>query len=169
MSKPQNALDGYLKDMMSALKSGAPHSALALAVSIPDICGSIEYPDKNIGERYVSWCDEWAAGLLVMSSADCYALRCAYLHSGKDEFAGPSAKPANFARIEFTLGTVGGGYVSTADPITQDGPKGRVRTPLEDFCRALVSGAIAWRLARSGDPRIVAAIADLMWMRPAGP
>jgi hypothetical protein len=103
-----------------------------------------------------------------MSSADCYALRCAYLHNGKDEFAGPSAKQANFARIEFTLGLNLGGYRSIADPIISEGPKGRVRTPLEDFCRALVSGAIAWRLARAGDTRIVAAIADLMWIRPAG-
>jgi hypothetical protein len=55
-----------------------------------------------------------------------------------------------------------------ADPIIKERAKGRVRTLLEDFCRALVSGAIAWRLARAGDPRIVAAIADLMWIRQAG-
>jgi hypothetical protein len=161
-----SALKVYLSDMLRALECGAPHSALAMALSIPDICGSIQYPDSKVGERYVLWAEEWA-GMLTMSATDCYAMRCAYLHNGSEVFSGASAKAANFARIEFTLGQTGGGWVSNADPITEDGPKGRIRTPLEDFCKAMVSAAIAWRIRSKNDARIVAAVDRLMQIGPA--
>jgi hypothetical protein len=164
MSSPPErsaALDVYLSDMLRAIKCGAPHSALALALSIPDICGSIQYPNSKVGERYVRWAEEWA-GMLTMSATDCYAMRCAYLHNGSEVFSGTSAMAANFARIEFTVGQAGGGWSSKADPIIEDGPKGKIRTPLEDFCKAMVNAAIAWRIYSKDDARIVAAVDRLM-------
>lgn len=42
-----------VKDVKLALKGGAYQSALALALTLPDICGQIEYPnEKSVGERY---------------------------------------------------------------------------------------------------------------------
>jgi hypothetical protein len=72
MSSPPErsaALEVYLTDMLRALECGAPHSALALALSIPDICGSIQYPDSKVGKRYICWAEEWAE-MLTMSAAD---------------------------------------------------------------------------------------------------
>jgi hypothetical protein len=160
-------LDAYLTDMLRAVEAGAHHSALALALALPDICGSIEYPaEPKVGVRYRSWCDTWGA-MLSVSGADCYALRCAYLHSGHDEFSGTSAYLAPFERIEFTLGQVGGGWVSRALPPAAPGAKQTARIPLETFCRDMATSADAWRRTRESDARVVQAIAGLMWMRRA--
>jgi hypothetical protein len=162
------ALDLYLRDMMRSLECGAPYSALAMALSIPDICGSIQYPNSNVGERYICWVAEWGQ-LLTMSAEDCYAIRCAYLHNGSGVFSQSSAKAANFARVEFTVGQTVGGWASKADPISQDVPKGKIRTPIEDFCKAMVNAAMAWRIHSKHDSRILAAVDGLMQIEPAEP
>jgi hypothetical protein len=68
------------------------YAGLALALTLPDICGQIERPaETNIGTRYSEWfnsfmpanyvkASKWTGPL--MSGVDCYALRCAYLHAG---------------------------------------------------------------------------------------
>ena len=39
------------------------HAALALALTVPDICGQIEYPEwagpGHTGKRYPKWFDTW--------------------------------------------------------------------------------------------------------------
>ena len=166
---PSDPLSCYLRDILAAEKGGSPFSALALTLALPDICGSIEYPElrgpNQVGERYRKWCDEWAK-MVTVSGADCYASRCAYLHNGTDEFNGRSARLATFNRIEFTFGQAGGGWVSNALP---SGGGQMVRTPHETFCRDMVGSAEGWRRLRADDPRVTEAIAGLMRMQPAEP
>jgi hypothetical protein len=51
-----NSLSHYLRDILSAMNGASPFSAIALTLTLPDICGSIEYPEMNrpdqVGERY---------------------------------------------------------------------------------------------------------------------
>jgi hypothetical protein len=166
---PENPLSHYLRDILRALEGGSAFSALALTLALPDICGSIEYPEMNrpgqVGERYRRWCNEWAQ-MLTVCGADCYALQCAYLHSGSDEFSGPAARRATFNRIEFTFGQVEGGWVANA---IRAGAGQMARIPHETFCRDMAGSAEGWRRARSEDPRVIEAIAGLMRIRPAGP
>lgn len=167
MNRPPTTLDLYLTDMLRSLCAGAQHSALALALTLPDICGSIEYPNEGkVGVRYRNWCDTWGR-MLAVSGADCYALRCAYLHSGSEEFSGPSAVAALFERIQFTIGQVEGVWKSQALPPAALSAKQTARIPIETFCRDMAASADAWRRAHENDARVVEAIAGLMWMRPA--
>lgn len=165
---PNDPLSVYLRDLSHALQAGSPFSALALALALPDICGNIEYPQMHapnqVGDRYRRWCNEWAQ-MLTVSGADCYALRCAYLHNGSDEFSGPAARRATFNRIQFTVGQVGGGWAANAIPF---GAGLLARIPHETFCRDMVGSAEGWRRQRAQDPRITQAIAGLMPLRPAG-
>ena len=49
-----------INDVKSALKAGAYQSALALALTLPDICSQIEYPAENmVGICYPQWCDKY--------------------------------------------------------------------------------------------------------------
>ncbi|MDB1956853.1 hypothetical protein PMY38_11265 [Clostridium tertium] len=82
--------------------------ALSLALTLPDICGQIEYPDyifnngnRNVGKQYKSWFDEWVNKYFADSSGltddfkqaknpyftgkMCYELRCSFLHSGNSD------------------------------------------------------------------------------------
>ena len=103
-----------IADIRKALENNCLCSALGLALTLPDICGQIEYPDfkKEKGEkkslsqiRYETWCNNYLFNqgflpdLKVDYSKDsndwerircitgdmCYKLRCSYLHSGNTE------------------------------------------------------------------------------------
>lgn len=67
--------------------------ALALALTLPDICGQVECPNESrVGVRYVNWFSKFVKPLYFPSGPSapqnqfdgesCYVLRCAFLHSG---------------------------------------------------------------------------------------
>lgn len=84
-----------INDIENALKNNCLRVALGMALTIPDICGQVEFPKLNVGERYSKWCDKYLknqgfittgnSGDKVISGDICYKLRCAYLHSGNLE------------------------------------------------------------------------------------
>jgi hypothetical protein len=166
----ESPLHRYLADIHYALKASAFYSALALSVAIPDMCGGIEYPgEKSVSKRYRDWFDQWCAMLQsYLDAADCYAIRCSYLHEGIDEFGGPSAIAARLARIEFTVGMTDGGWsLSYATSAHGSEAKGAVRIPVEDFCRDMTTSADAWCRSRADNPHVIAALSRLIEFRPA--
>lgn len=91
-------------------------AALALALTLPDICGKAEYPKKKSRERYIDWYQEnigdyekgvsesdtpELADLPYMSGELLYQLRCSFLHSGDtdidvDKISEPQNKLTRF-------------------------------------------------------------------------
>lgn len=89
-----------IKDIRNAIDNGCFLSALALALTLPDVCGKVEFP-KEEGKKYhskkayIDWFNKYVftyyqgssehvneyAGTQFEGNA-CYSLRCAYLHSG---------------------------------------------------------------------------------------
>lgn len=93
------SITGRIVDIRKAFNAEAYLSAISLALTIPDVCGSRLHPDMYVHERYVAWFDKYIAqayldeatlvvdGELVdpryyFDGEDCYQLRCAYLHQG---------------------------------------------------------------------------------------
>ena len=80
----------YVNDIRNALSSKCYYSALALALTIPDVCGVAAYPGKNVSERYIKWYDKYAStyynrndqGNPYLSGEMVYNLRNTYLHQG---------------------------------------------------------------------------------------
>jgi hypothetical protein len=166
----ESPLHRYLADIHHAMNAGAFYSALALSVAIPDICGGIEYPDeKKVAKRYQDWFDQCCYMLQsYLTAADCYAIRCSYLHQGIDEFGGSSASAARLTHIDFTVGKAAGGWSLSFLPSEQGlRAKGAVRIPVEDFCRDMTTSANTWWKSRSSDPRVTSALARLIEFRPA--
>jgi hypothetical protein len=71
-------------------------SALAMSLTLPDICARIEGLQGKSEARYIQWFDRNLLDVnsadlpglgrtVFLSGGDCYALRCAYLHEGTDE------------------------------------------------------------------------------------
>ncbi len=90
-----------IADIEKALEANAYRSALALTLTLPDICGKLEYPNENNGGRYRKWIDKYYTPyhhpdyrndsgnaklhpdyMPRLDGEMCYKLRCAYLHSG---------------------------------------------------------------------------------------
>ncbi len=77
--------------------AGNYYAALATTLNFPDICGWIVDPTVVSKARYIAWFDRYVAHHYVhcigpdhertvfLSGTDCYALRCAFLHEGREE------------------------------------------------------------------------------------
>lgn len=87
-----------VREVEHAVESGLYQSALALALTLPDICGEVESPKSGDGERYRTWFDNHVSPKYmtktipaedpdkrILTGSVCYKLRCAYLHSGNDD------------------------------------------------------------------------------------
>lgn len=92
-----------IAEIRKALESGYFRCALGMALTLPDICGQVEYPkEKSVGARYKQWCDNYLynQGFFTNTSDEeelktgkqkyidsnlCYKLRCAVLHSGNTD------------------------------------------------------------------------------------
>ena len=58
-------------------------AAVALSLTMPDVCGGMEQPQHKSEKRYTAWWDKYMLEQYpVLSGADAFALRCAYLHEG---------------------------------------------------------------------------------------
>ena len=82
-----------VQDIDIALESGAYLSAMSLALTLPDICSSVAFPnEKSNKERYIKWYDENIGYLEkgpdnennapYLSGEVVYQLRCSFLHQG---------------------------------------------------------------------------------------
>jgi len=84
-----------VEEIRKALKNECYLSALALTLTLPDICSKIEYGPTSNRQHYIKWFDKhvghyYAQGefkkevyeKLTFDGKACYALRCSYLHAG---------------------------------------------------------------------------------------
>lgn len=84
-----------LKEIEKALKEEMYYSALALTLTLPDICGKAEYGDIQNGERYKNWINNYAIKIFEnpeelsyleeFTAENCWELRNSILHSGNKE------------------------------------------------------------------------------------
>ncbi len=82
----------YVNDIKKALSNGCCFSALSLALTLPDICGMAEFPNKQVAERYIGWYDKYISDYMkkeepasqnpYLSGEMVYNLRNTYLHQG---------------------------------------------------------------------------------------
>ena len=86
-------MEKIIKDIEEALAAKSWYSALALAISLPDICAYIETGSCTSQTRYKKWFEDNLPNYKdLLSGADCYALRCAYLHQGHEDTRSQKAK-----------------------------------------------------------------------------
>ena len=84
----------YVDDIRCSLKNKCYFSALSLALTLPDICGMAEFPNKQVGERYIEWYDKYLGDYMAygkdgfggnnpwLSGEIVYNLRNTFLHQG---------------------------------------------------------------------------------------
>lgn len=132
-------------------------SALALALTIPDICGGIAFPDivkryrdgrvildrqknpsRDVGGQYIRWFDEYAGDFFKVSPNDsepyicgerCWQLRCEYLHQNKGFLNDEKEDP-----IRFHLGINCGMSICQLDKSSVENGQTDIRIDIEQFC-----------------------------------
>lgn len=101
---------GYFEEKIAsvrlALKNELYEPALALALSLPDICGSIEYPNDSVTDRYIKWSNQYismcknSGAKDEFSGAALYQLRCKFLHNGHSNIYKDEGK--TYTRVHFS-------------------------------------------------------------------
>ena len=125
-----------------ALRDGNWYSALALALTLPDICGRLESPSQRSQARYEAWWNSWVEPAYATSSGgllgggDAYALRCAVLHEGRDDILAQKAREA-IERFIFVA------------PTSDDDPdynlvNGVLVLRVDVFCLSVCAGVDEW-------------------------
>jgi hypothetical protein len=149
----------------AAVGSGNWYAALALALTIPDICGRLETPAMGSQARYVGWYDRYLLRKYqhpvgpsrtlhtFLCGADCYALRCAYLHQG--EF-GIEDQRAQQALLNFHFTPPQPGMF-----IHNNQMDNVLQLQVDVFCEDVCVGAARWLEAVSADADIQARLARL--------
>lgn len=93
-----------IKEIRLALEAGLYNCALTVSLTLPDICGKVEFPKMRNGEIYKAWFRNYVEPLFINSglvlpsneitqytwinAEECYALRCAFLHAGNYDTKG---------------------------------------------------------------------------------
>ena len=137
-------------------------SALALALTLPDICGGIAFPEivkhyrdgrvmldrqknppRDVGTQYIRWFDEYAGDYFKLSQSGekpyicgerCWQLRCEYLHQNKGFLNDEN-------NIRFHLGLNCGMSVCQLDSMNIQENGNDIHIDIEQFCLRMCKAA----------------------------
>ncbi|WP_241331235.1 hypothetical protein [Burkholderia cenocepacia] len=143
------------------------YSALAIALTLPDLCAKLETPNEGSRVRYVRWYGEWVeakytfhAGLertrhVFLTGLDCYALRCSYLHEGGGDIQNQRAREA-LERFHFISPPRHG------RPIHCNQFGGILQLQVDKFAIDIADSVDAWALNVSGNADVQERITSLL-------
>ncbi|KAA5532638.1 hypothetical protein F0919_17810 [Taibaiella lutea] len=129
------------------------YSALALALTMPDICGKMEFPKLGSEARSKNWFDKYMRKnyeceimekhVVFMTAGDCYALRCSFLHEAKDDIEHQRASDT-LKRFQFT--TLGIHRIKTDEILNLN---------VSNFCLEICAAVDEWIDGVSSDNEIM--------------
>ncbi|MDK2757772.1 MAG: hypothetical protein KYX66_13675 [Blastomonas fulva] len=147
----------FVEAVESALVGESWLSALSLSLTLPDICGRLQSPQRRSQERYVAWWNVYIAPRytskipgyphVFVSGRDAYALRCAYLHQGQDDIAEQRAREA-LARFNFRQPVPRGPGLH----LIQVGDQ--MNLQVDRFCSDICAGVRRWMDDHGADERV---------------
>lgn len=117
------------------------YAAIFIALTMPDVCGKLEQPEKESKERYIEWYNRYLLKINTMvlsneehvflTGRDCYALRCSILHEGSEDISRQRAREV-LSKIYIT--TLGSHRIKTDDVLSLN-----VSVFCEEMCQAVES------------------------------
>jgi hypothetical protein len=149
-----------------ALQQENWYAALTLALTLPDICSNLEEPSHRSRQRYTRWFDThvgpkysfdrgWDRGVhVILSGNDCYALRCAMLHSGTDDTTEHAAREA----VDLFQ------FLAPLGPLIHGNSHGRtLQLQVDVFCLDICEAADQWLVEVAvGNSEIMGRVGRLM-------
>ncbi len=157
----------FTNSIRMSLKNKNWYGALVMALTLPDVCGKLEYPhEQSSKKRYIDWFRKWLQPeytprvgtnqeeRVFLSGEDCYALRCSYLHEGHANIDDKKARNS-LDSFHFTK-PVPGLYVhnNKIDNVLQ--------LQVDVFCEDIVNAVDEWRDSRRGNEETEERIGKLL-------
>ena len=152
-------MEQILNEIQMALSARLYFVALAMTLTLPDICSGLESPDgETSGPRYKAWyTTNLSAQFPWLTDVDCYSLRCGVVHQGR--FGNPRMQ---YGRVIFTLPDGRGNTFTNC--ILNDA----YTTDAVGFCRAMVDAVRRWFAAAQTNPIVQGNLPRLVQIRPQG-
>jgi hypothetical protein len=166
-------MDELLEALERSTSSENWYGALFVALSLPDICGKIDYPKDGSKKRYAAWFEKYILprytyrlGLeqgerVFLTGNDCYALRCAFLHEGSDDTSRQRAREAvdKFHFIVAPKGlTIHCNMINTG-----------LKLQVDIFCKDIADGVRKWVEEIVSDKQKVQSIQTLLRIQMPDP
>jgi len=140
-----------LDSLTRALANKNWYAALFMALTLPDICGKIQYPEVSSSEtRYVQWFEKYLGNKytrevgpsrekdVFLSGEDCYALRCSLLHEGIDVISHQRCKKVLDSFLFVASGGIHCNYFSFANGHTF------LQLSVKKFCEDVCASVQTW-------------------------
>jgi hypothetical protein len=173
-------ITSILHEIEKALDAKLYYLAIAVALSVPDICACLEFDPENPKranmDTYSAWCEANKAGKFTnLTGEDIYRLRCGVLHFGHFQhpkvrfnrvmFIGPeSAIKQHDIVVTVEPGVSFGGI--SAEELRLSGKILMLDVAL--FCKAIMDSARQWAVAKIDDVNVKKNLPNLVRYRPNG-
>lgn len=148
------------------------YGALALSLTLPDICarlinpgsrdrhGYIKWVTENLQPKYTSRVGADRTEVVFLSGKDCYALRCAMLHQGLDDVSSHNVREA----VDHFLF-----YEPTPGLSIHRNQEGRaLQLDVAEFCSDMCNAVDGWVSKARHDQSIAPRLANLMSIKRWG-
>lgn len=158
----------YLDSIKLSLKTSNYFGAIAMALTLPDICASVDDKyNKTSGQKYCIWFNKYLADTykqilhhekdnVIFGAPECYAARCSFLHQGTNiikhqtktlQYADKPAISVNF----MSIGSVK--YMRNGDILTID---------VNFFCENMINAVEKWMIDIKDDKGKCAKISAML-------
>jgi hypothetical protein len=173
-------LAAILHEIEKALDAKLYYLAIAVALSIPDICACLECdPDKIWAneKKYVAWCDVNLTSRFVnLTGVDLYRIRGGVIHQGdfvghpksrfdRIMFIGPESRIKAHDVIVTVKPEVTFGGIS-AEELRFSGDL--LQPDVVTFCNIVMDAARSWAISKAADPNVQQNMPNLVRYRPNG-
>ncbi|MCR5708122.1 MAG: hypothetical protein K6G82_07595 [Ruminococcus sp.] len=176
----------FLKEIEIALNSGLYTLAIVGALSLPDICATLEMenPDRRdgVGERYKEWYRNYAEKNCFLPAEACYLYRCSMVHKHNSKnnfsvnaltFLGSDSLPIN--KIAFFLPSNDGPkFINSTFKLNFDNPltgerveDSAILIEIDEFINGMIKSVNEWLEIIKEDENFKKNINDLIQPRPS--
>lgn len=159
-------MERFIQAIEKSIESENWYSALTLALTLPDICGRLNNPDSGSQKRFEGWFNKYmlnhyespfhGEGFTFLSGSDCYALRCAFLHEGRDDVTRQRAREVV---SKFSFSTTGS-HKCMFDTV--------LLLNLQSFCNEICEGVREWGVEYKNDSEVQVGLAELLKIQTQG-
>lgn len=152
-------METILSEIERAINAGLYYLAVAMALTIPDICAALEAEDgQTNNKKYKAWYTANLANKYPrMTDVDCYSLRCGVLHQGR--CGHPNSQ---YGRVIFTIPNAQQNVFHNNiinDALNLDAPQ---------FCADVVESVRTWFVKSQHSPNVIKNLPNLVRLRPFG-
>jgi len=135
-------MNNFIKAIKQSLSNKNYYSALFISLSVPDICGKLEDPERKVGDRYIKWFEKYMSDYKgFLSGQDCYNLRCSLFHEGSDRLDNAKIKDT----LEHFIFLNDGPHLNLFEGNIINGKKETfLQLNVEKFCKDISNGLEVW-------------------------